>query len=100
MFTCQSGNALKNSLRNCLNPSPLFPACGLPSTDSIPKCSLKISSVNDLIRVLFPSYREVPPGEGIWSHVVRYNIYPSFGIALTRFTFVVLRHFPSLQRYI
>lgn len=56
--------------------------------------------MNDLIRVLFPCSREVPPGEGIWRHVGRYNIYPSFGIARARFTFVALRYFPFLQRYI
>jgi allantoicase len=38
--------------------------------------------------------------KNIWRHVGRYNIYPSFGIARARFTFVTLRHFPSLQRYI
>jgi hypothetical protein len=55
----------------------------LSQIESLPKyfsidnrlCSLKISSMNDLIRVLFLSFGELS-SEGIWCRVRPYTIYP------------------------
>ena len=73
MFVCQSGNALKKSDKNRLNPLPPSSAYGLPSIESLPKyfsmderlCSLKISFINDLMRVLFVSSNKVASGDDI-----------------------------------
>ena len=53
---CQTGNAVKNALRNCLNdPSPPpFAAMGLEYFSiTYRSCLFKTSSINDSIRALF-----------------------------------------------
>ena len=54
MFVCQSGNAVKNALRNCLNDPPPFAAMGLGYFSIADRsCLFKTSSINDSIRALF-----------------------------------------------
>ena len=66
MVVCQSGNALKKSATNCLNPSSslLLLTNGIPFIEPLPMnfsmddklCLLKISSINAFISDLFWSY--------------------------------------------
>jgi hypothetical protein len=54
MFVCQSGNAVKNAVRNCLNDPPPFAAMGLEySSIADRSCLFKTSSINDSISALF-----------------------------------------------